>query len=100
MPQKVATTHVLMANELVLYQREHSNVWQCRYKVDGIWQRTTTKLRDLGKARAKAKDLMMEAEIRRRSNLPFITRKFRHVAKLAIDRMGLPAFAKLGSCSA
>jgi hypothetical protein len=87
MPQKVATTHVLMANELVLYQRERSNVWQCRYKVDGVWQRATTKQHDLGKARAKARELMMEAEIRKRANLPFITRKFRHVAKLAIERM-------------
>jgi integrase len=87
MPNKVATTHVLMANELVLYQRTRSNVWQCRYKVDGVWQRATTKQRDFGKARAKAKELMMEAEIRKRANLPFITRKFRHVAKLAIERM-------------
>lgn len=99
MPQKAATTHVLMSNELVLYQREHSNVWQCRYKVDGVWQRATTKLRDLGKAKVQAKELMMEAEIRRRSNLPFITRKFRHVAKLAIDRMEQDALAGRGKVS-
>ena len=99
MPEKAATTHVLMSNELVLYLREHSNVWQCRYKVDGVWQRATTKLRDLSKAKAKAKELMMEAEIRRRSNLPFITRKFRHVAKLAIDRMEQDAVADRGKVS-
>lgn len=99
MPQKAATTHVLMANELVLYQRERSSVWQCRYKVDGVWQRATTKLRDLPKAKAKAKELMLEAEIRRRSNLPFITRKFRHVAKLAIDRMTTESTAGRGKVS-
>jgi hypothetical protein len=38
MRQKAATTHVLMANELVLYQGERTSVWQCRYKVDGVWQ--------------------------------------------------------------
>lgn len=99
MPEKAATTHVLMSNELVLYQRERSTIWQCRYKVDGTWQRATTKLRDLGKAKAKAKELMLEAEIRRRSNLPFITRKFRHVAKLAIDRMEQEALAGRGKVS-
>jgi integrase len=99
MPEKAATTHVLMSNELVLYQREHSSIWQCRYKVEGVWQRATTKLRDLGKAKLKAKDLMMEAEIRRRSNLPFITRKFRHVAKLAIERMTTETAAGRGKVS-
>ena len=63
MPEIAENTHVLMANELVLYQRERSTVWQCRFKVDGVWQRATTKLRDLGKAKAKAKELMLEAEI-------------------------------------
>jgi integrase len=87
MPEQIATTHVLMDNELVLYQREHSSVWQCRYKVDGIWQRATTKQHDFKKAKATARELMIEAEIRKRSNLPFITRKFRHIAKLAIQRM-------------
>lgn len=87
MPEKAETTHVLMANELVVYQRGHSTVWQCRYKVDGVWQRATTKLRDLGKAKVAARKLWMAAEIRKEQNLPFITRKFRHVAKLAIERM-------------
>lgn len=99
MPEKAATTHVLMDNELVLYQRERSKVWQCRYKVDGVWQRATTKQRDLDKARAKARELMIEAEIRRRANLPFITRKFRHVAKLAIDRMEQETKAGRGKVS-
>jgi hypothetical protein len=49
MPEAAATTHVLMSNELVLNQRERSKVWQCRYMVDGVWQRATTKQRGLGK---------------------------------------------------
>lgn len=99
MPEKAATTHVLMSNELVLYQRERSSVWQCRYKVDGVWQRATTKLRELSKAKAKAKELMLEAEIRRRSNLPYITRKFRHVAKLSVQRMQDEVTAGFGKVS-
>lgn len=87
MPQKLVTTITLMDNELVLYRRERSSIWQCRYKVDGQWQRATTKERDEAKARLKARELMIEAEIRKRSNLPVINRKFRQIAKLAIDRM-------------
>ena len=87
MPEKIDTTHVLMDNELVLYRRENSTIWQCRFKVAGIWQRATTKQHDIKKAKTTARELMIEAEIRKRSNLPFITRKFRHVAKLAVQRM-------------
>ena len=76
-----------MDNELVLYRREHSTIWQCRFKVDGIWQRATTKQHDIKKAKDAAKKLMILAEVRKESNLPFITRKFRHVAKLAVQRM-------------
>jgi hypothetical protein len=88
-----------MDNELVLYRREHSKVWQCRFKVDGTWQRATTKQHDIAKAKVKAKELMIEAEIRKRSNLPIITRKFRHVAKLAIERMKTEAAAGRGKAS-
>lgn len=87
MPEIIETTHVLMDKELLVYKRERSSIWQCRYKVDGVWQRASTKERDLAKAKVKAKDLMIEAEIRKRSNLPVVTRKFSNVAKLAIERM-------------
>ncbi len=76
-----------MENELVVYQRERSSIWQCRYKVDGVWQRASTKERDLKLAKKVAKDLMIRAEIRKHDNLPVITRRFRDVAKLAIQRM-------------
>jgi len=87
MPDKLDTTHVLMANELVLYRRERTTVWQCRYKVDGTWQRASTKQRDLEKAKKAAKKLWVAAEVRKEQNLPVITRKFRHVAQLAVQRM-------------
>ncbi len=41
----------------------------------------------LKKTKTKANELRIEAEIRKRSNLPVITRKFRDVAKLANERM-------------
>ena len=87
MPEQKETTYTLMANELIVYRRERSSIWQCRFKVDGIWQRASTKERDLKKAKQKARELMIEAEIRKRSNLPVVTRRFRDVAKLAVQRM-------------
>jgi integrase len=87
MPPKVESTHVLMDRTLVLYRRERSGVWQCRYKVAGVWQRATTKERKLKDATEQAKRLMIEAELRKRENLPVVTRRFRDVAKLAIQRL-------------
>jgi hypothetical protein len=99
MPEQKETTHTLMANELVVYRRERSSIWQCRFKVDGVWQRASTKERDLKKAKQKARELMIEAEIRKRSNLPVVTRRFRDVAKLAIQRMDEKTKNKEGKVS-
>jgi integrase len=87
MSAKLETTHIITEGELVLYRRERSSIWQCRYKVGGVWQRASTKERKLKEAKEVAKELRLTAEIRRRDNLPVITRKFRDVAKLAVQRM-------------
>ena len=87
MPEQKETTHKLIERELIVYRRERSGIWQCRFKVDDVWQRASTKERDLKKAKARAFELRMEAEIRKRSNLPVITRKFRNVARLAVERL-------------
>jgi integrase len=87
MSAKKETTHVVSEGELVLYKRERSSIWQCRYKVGGVWQRASTKERKLKDAKEVARELRITAEIRKRDNLPVITRKFRDVAKLAVQRM-------------
>lgn len=87
MPEQKETTHTLIERELIVYRRERSKIWQCRYKVDGVWQRASTKEHDLKKAKARAHELRLEAEIRKRSNLPVITRKFKDVARLAVERL-------------
>jgi integrase len=87
MPEQKDTTHTLIERELIVYRRERSGIWQCRFKVDDVWQRASTKQRDLKKAKSRAHEIRMEAEIRKRSNLPVITRNFRHVAKLAVERL-------------
>lgn len=37
----LTTTQVLMHRELVLYKTPRSLVWQCRYKVDHNWLRSS-----------------------------------------------------------
>jgi hypothetical protein len=56
---KKESTHQLIHRNLTLYQREHSAVWQCRYKVDNKWIRATTKETqlDLAVNRALAKQM-------------------------------------------
>ena len=87
MPEKVDSTHTILERQLIVYRRRQSGAWQCRYKVGGQWQRATTKELDLKKAIAKAKRLLIEAEIRLEKNLPVVTRRFRDIAKLAVERM-------------
>ena len=62
MPDKIETTHVLIDKVLLVYRRERSSIWQCRFKVDGKWQRASTKEHDLDRAKAKADVLRIEAE--------------------------------------
>lgn len=99
MPPQAQTTHILMPNELVVYRRERSGIWQCRYKVAGVWQRASTKQRDLKLAKQAASELKIEAEIRLRSNLPVVTRRFRSVAQLAVQRMDAETANKQGKVS-
>ena len=87
MATKKESTHQLIHRNLTLYQREHSAVWQCRYKVDNKWIRATTKETQLDLAVNKAKELLVEAEIRKRSGIPVVTKRFKDIAMLAIDRM-------------
>ena len=81
MAQQLETTHTVIQNELVVYSRERSSIWQCRFKVGGVWQRASTKERDVKKAIERAKRIHFEKQVRLESNLPVVTRKFRDIAK-------------------
>ena len=87
MTTKKETTYQLIHRNLTLYQREHSQVWQCRYKVANKWLRATTKETKFDLAVTRAKELLIEAEIRHRSGIPVVTKRFKDIAELAIDRM-------------
>jgi hypothetical protein len=61
MPIAVDTTHVLMDRTLIVYRRERSAVWQCRYQVNRKWQRESTGEHELPKAIEKAKKIYITA---------------------------------------
>ncbi len=73
MSNKKESTHQLIHRNLTLYQREHSAVWQCRYKVDNKWIRATTKEPQFNLAVNNAKELVhisfMEMKLLQRKNL-------------------------------
>jgi integrase len=81
------TTHTLIDRKLVIYKRERSAIWQCRFNVDGRWQRTSTGTRDLADAKAKAHDILVEANTLKRLNVAPITRRFKDIANAVIKKL-------------
>lgn len=81
------TTTSIMEGELLVVLRERSSVYQCHYKIDGKWQRTSTKQRDIKKAVEVAKDLYKEAHWKKKNQVAPITRYFRDVAKTTVKRL-------------
>lgn len=87
MTEKKDTTHILVPNTLVVFARPRSTVWQCRYQVDGKWQRESTNERNLDDAKRVAHDLLIEANVRKKLKAAPITRTFKDIARQAILRM-------------
>jgi len=87
MSAKKATTHAVIDKELLVTKRERSTKWQCRFVIDGVWQRVTTGERDLKAAKAKARDLYIEAQVRKKNNFTPITRYFKDVAKVVLNKL-------------
>lgn len=89
-------THTLISRQLVVYRRERSAVWQCRYSVDGVWQRASTSERSLKEAKKRAHEILIKANVRKEMNHAPITRFFRDVAKNAILKMQRELDSKQG----
>jgi integrase len=87
MSDRKDTTHIVIDKELIVYLRERSTIWQCRYCIDKLWQRTSTQEYDLAKAKKKAKELYLEAQFRKRNDITPITRYFKDIAKGVIKKL-------------
>jgi len=85
---KLSTSTVTINDgDILLYQRARSSAWQAKFKIGSRWIRTTTKLDDLDKAKAAAKDLFVEYKIKEKHNVPVITKRFADVARFVIADM-------------
>ena len=87
MSEKKETTHVVIDKELLVYKRERSDIWQCRYCIDKQWQRNSTKEYELSKAKKKAKEIYLEAQFRKRNDIAPITRYFKDIAKIVVKKL-------------
>jgi hypothetical protein len=87
MSEKKETTHVVIDKELLVYKRERSDIWQCRYCIDKKWQRNSTKEYELSKAKKKAKEIYLEAQFRKRNDIAPITRYFKDIAKTVVKKL-------------
>ncbi len=78
--------HLLRDGEVVLYRRQRSRVWQCRYKLStGAWQRQSTRKTALEQAVRVACDLYDEARFRQRLGLAAVAAKtFADIAAMTV----------------
>ena len=81
------TTITVIDNEVIIAKRERSSIWQCRYRVEKKWQRTSTGERDVELAKEKAKELFYRARARKDAEYTPITRKFKDVANLVLKQL-------------
>lgn len=81
------STVTINDGDILLYKRARSSVWQAKFKIGSRWVRTTTKLDDLEKAKAAAKDLFTEYKFKQKHELPVITKRFADVARFVIADM-------------
>ena len=82
-----ATTYTVIDKEVLIAQRDDSTIWQCRFRIDKKWQRTSTGERDFDKAKEKAKELFYKAQARKDADYAPITRKFKDVANVVLKQL-------------
>ncbi len=87
MPSLSSNSVVILDGKAVLSKRRGSGRWQARFKVGGRNIQVTTKTEDLDEAKEAATDKYFEARSRAKLNLPPQSKRFRDVARMAIDRM-------------
>jgi len=84
---KNPTTHTIIQGVLTIALRDRSSIWQCRYKIDGKWQRNSTHERDFKAAKDKALEIYNEATWRKKNNIAPITRFFKDIAKVVVKKL-------------
>jgi integrase len=87
MPQKSPDTVHILEGKATLYKRDLSPHWHVRFKAHGKWERMTTKCEMLTEAKSKAVEIVTNAWFREKNDLPIVSKRFKSVALLAMQRM-------------
>jgi integrase len=79
---------IRIIDEVVIYKRERSKVWQARIKLKNKrWKRISTGTKDETEAKQVAIKLYYEAEFRHENKLPYYTKKFSTVADYTVEQL-------------
>lgn len=81
------TTHEVIKHKLIVFKRANSDKWQCRYRIKDEWIRCSTNEYTLDGAIQSANMILIEAHVRDKLNVAPVSKKFKDVAKLAIERL-------------
>ena len=81
------TTHEVIKHKLIVFKRANSDKWQCRYRIKDEWIRCSTNEYTLESAIQSANMILIEAHVRDKLNVAPVSKKFKDVAKLAIERL-------------
>jgi integrase len=87
MNERMETTHEVIKRKLIVFKRANSEKWQCRYKIKDEWIRCSTNEYTLESAIQSANMILIEAHVREKLNVAPVSKKFRDVARLAIQRI-------------
>jgi integrase len=87
MPKLSPDSVTLLDGAIVMSRRDGSAKWQARFKNGSRWIRVTTKEKDLKEAKEIARELYTDARYRVKHGIPAQSKRFKDVAKLAVDRM-------------
>ena len=99
MPQKSDATVHILEKKATLFKRTLTPHWHVRFKAHGKWYRVTTKTDDLKEAKDVAVKIVTKAWHREEDNLPIVSKRFKNVAHLAIQRMKDAESARQGKAT-
>jgi integrase len=77
----------ILDGNVTLTQRKRSSAWQARYKIGFDWIRTTTKEKEIERAKKVAENIYLRARFREAEGLPIVSKRFDVVARQANSKM-------------
>ena len=77
----------ILDGNVTLSKRDRSSAWQARYKIGFDWIRTTTKEKEIERAKKVAENIYLRARFREAEGLPIVSKRFDVVARQANSKM-------------